>query len=64
MDRSSLVKRISADFFIREINHYSEENERRNAVKLAKIFAADKSWAVAERGQFALKKLNNEILKK
>lgn len=51
VDRSSIVRRIAAEFLIREFNILGEES-----VKLAKLFASDKSLAVSERGKFALKR--------
>lgn len=51
-DKSSLVKRISAEVLIREIDNLGSV-----AKELALQFSKDKSRAVAERGIFALKKL-------
>jgi len=51
-DRSFVVRRVAAEFLIREISTLGEE-----ALQLAKHFASDKSSPVAERGRFALKKL-------
>jgi len=51
-DRSSIVRRISAEILIRELSNIGD---------IAKVFAdkfsSDKSSAVSERGRFALKKL-------
>jgi hypothetical protein len=51
-DRSPLVRRISAEFLIREL-----ENLGDTARELAEGFASEKSRAVSERGHFALKRL-------
>ena len=51
-DRSSAVRRVSAEILIREL-----ENLGVVATELAEKFAADTSVAVSERGRFALKKL-------
>ncbi|WP_461535272.1 hypothetical protein [Spongorhabdus nitratireducens] len=51
-DPSSLVRRIAAEFFIRELATLGED-----ATQLARQFAADASGPVAERGRFALKQL-------
>jgi len=50
-DRSSIVRRVAAEFLVREFNALGEES-----LQLAKHFASDKSPSVAERGRFALKK--------
>lgn len=52
IDRSSIVRRISAEFLIREISTIGDKS-----LELAKHFASDKSSPVAERGRFALKKI-------
>ncbi|MCU7841937.1 MAG: hypothetical protein KZQ82_07365 [Candidatus Thiodiazotropha sp. (ex Lucinoma annulata)] len=51
-DRSSVVRRISAEILIRELASLGSI-----ARDFAERFASDKSYAVAERGRFALKKL-------
>ena len=51
-DLSSVVRRVSAEFLIRELDVIGNESQQ-----LAKYFASDKSLPVAERGRFALKKL-------
>src|SRR5690606_19286139 len=51
-DHSSIVRRISAEILIRELNNIGPL-----ARKFAEKFAADKSHAVSERGDFALQKL-------
>ncbi|MBU2058191.1 MAG: hypothetical protein KJ556_17620 [Gammaproteobacteria bacterium] len=52
VDRSSIVRRVSAEFLIRELDQLRE-----SAREFAEKFASDKSNPVAERGLFALKKL-------
>lgn len=51
-DRSPIVRRVSAEFLIREL-----ENLGVVAREFAEKFASDRSEAVAERGRFAVKKL-------
>lgn len=51
-DRSSIVRRISAEFLIRE-----QETLGDSSREFAEKFASDKSNPVSERGRFALKKL-------
>lgn len=51
-DRSSIVRRISAEILIRELPNLGGSGR-----KYAEKFASDKSYAVSERGLFALKKL-------
>lgn len=51
-DPSSIVRRVAAEFLIRDIKSLGE-----NAYSLAERFAADKSSAVSERGAFALRQL-------
>ena len=51
-DPSSIVRRVAAEFLIRELNTLGNES-----FELASRFASDKSYAVAERGRFALAKL-------
>ncbi|MBT2788639.1 MULTISPECIES: hypothetical protein [unclassified Halomonas] len=53
-DRSSIVRRVSAEILIRELATMGSI-----AKELAEKFASDKSSPVAERGQFAIKKLKN-----
>lgn len=50
-DRSPIVRRVAAEFLIREFDALSEES-----LRLANLFASDKSPSVAERGRFALKR--------
>mgnify|MGYP003710955483 FL=1 len=52
-DRSSIVRRVSAEILIREFGNLGIE-----AREFAESFASDKSHAVSERGEFALKKLD------
>lgn len=52
IDRSSIVRRVAAEFLIRELQNIGEV-----AFELADLFARDKSSAVSERGNFALKRL-------
>ncbi|TQV69715.1 hypothetical protein FKG94_22670 [Exilibacterium tricleocarpae] len=52
-DRSSIVRRVSAEILIRELGNLGDV-----ARVLAEQFASDKSHPVSERGEFALKKLN------
>ncbi|OBT09617.1 hypothetical protein A9267_20555 [Shewanella sp. UCD-FRSSP16_17] len=51
-DRSSIVRRISAEILIRDLSNIGVI-----ARDYAEKFASDKSQAVSERGRFALKKL-------
>ncbi|WP_258955830.1 hypothetical protein [Shewanella woodyi] len=51
-DRSSIVRRVSAEILIRELDTLDGIGK-----ELADIFASDSSDAVSERGRFALKKL-------
>lgn len=51
-DRSPIVRRVSAEFLIQEL-----ENLGVVAREFAEKFASDRSEAVAERGRFAVKKL-------
>jgi hypothetical protein len=53
-DRSPFVRRIAAEFLIRELHLLGE-----NALPLAQRTASDVSPSVAERGNFALKQLKN-----
>jgi hypothetical protein len=52
-DRSSIVRRVSAEILIRELG-----NPGIKAREFAERFASDSSLAVSERGEFALKKLD------
>lgn len=52
VDRSSVVRRVAAEFLIREFTTLGKESSQ-----FAKLFASDKSPTVAERGRFVLKKL-------
>ncbi|QPB83509.1 hypothetical protein CWC22_011125 [Pseudoalteromonas rubra] len=52
-DRSSIVRRVSAEILIRELGNLGI-----NAKVFAERFASDSSHAVSERGEFALKKLD------
>lgn len=52
-DRSSIVRRVSAEFLIREL-----ENLGTVAREFAEKFASDTSEAVSERGRFAVKQLD------
>ena len=54
-DRSPMVRRVAAEFLIRELPSLGE-----NALPLAQRTASDTSPSVAERGHFALKQLNQE----
>jgi len=56
-DRSSLVRRVAAEFLIKELDSLGCESS-----SLAKQLSSDRSSAVAERGKFALKKLAGETL--
>lgn len=49
VDRSPMVRRIAGEMLIKELDSLGED-----AVKLAKILAADSSSSVAERGMYAL----------
>ncbi|MCM0147182.1 hypothetical protein KCN56_01190 [Photobacterium galatheae] len=51
-DRSSIVRRVSAEFLIKNLEMLGDE-----AKGLAEQFAADQSNPVSERGRFALKRL-------
>jgi hypothetical protein len=51
-DRSSIVRRVSAEFLIRELDVLGDDGR-----KFAENFASDKSKPVSERGRFAMKKL-------
>lgn len=52
-DSSSIVRRVSAEIVIRELDLLG-----RNARDLAEKFVSDKSLAVSERGRFAIKRLD------
>ncbi len=53
VDRSSVVRRVSAEFLIRELETLGDSSK-----DFAEKFASDKSNPVSERGRFALKKLD------
>jgi hypothetical protein len=53
-DRSPVVRRVGAEFLIRELASLGE-----NALPLAQRAACDTSPSVAERGNFALRQLND-----
>jgi hypothetical protein len=52
-DSSAMVRRVAAEFLIRELASLGE-----HALPLAQQAAADVSPSVAERGNFALKQLS------
>lgn len=52
-DSSSIVRRVAADFLIRELDSLGDKSRY-----FANRFASDQSHPVAERGRFALKKLD------
>ena len=52
VDRSTFVRRVAAEFLIRDAETLGDQ-----AMRFAKLFAADSSRPVAERGQFVLKML-------
>ncbi|WP_237750925.1 hypothetical protein [Gallaecimonas xiamenensis] len=52
-DRSSIVRRVSAEILIRELDNLGSK-----ARVFAERFASDSSHSVSERGDFALKKLD------
>ena len=51
-DRSPIVRRVAAEFLIRELDSLGDDS-----LRLAHIFASDKSLSVAERGMFVLKRI-------
>jgi hypothetical protein len=53
-DPSSIVRRVAAEFLIKNLNQLGSE-----ATLFAEKFACDFSTPVAERGRFALKKISN-----
>jgi hypothetical protein len=55
IDRSPVVRRVAAEMLIRELGNLGKES-----IRLANLFASDASPSVAERGNFALKKLGAE----
>lgn len=57
VDRSPMVRRVAGELLIRELTSIGEES-----FTLARLLASDSSPSVAERGQFALKKLEAEEL--
>lgn len=56
-DASSIVRRVAAEFLIRELENMGDES-----LQFANKFCSDKSAAVAERGRFALKRLKEVAL--
>lgn len=52
-DSSSIVRRVTAEILIRELDNLGIE-----ARVFAERFASDNSHAVSERGEFALRKLD------
>lgn len=54
-DRSSIVRRVAAEFLIRELETLGEK-----ALPFAKLFSSDSSSAVSERGDFVLRKLKEK----
>ena len=56
-DNSSIVRRVAAEMLISNLEKSGEE-----ASMFAQKFASDRSKAVAERGQYALRKLAGETL--
>lgn len=56
-DRSPIVRRVAAEFLIREFDTLGEDS-----LRLANLFASDKSPSVAERGRFALKRFEERHL--
>ena len=56
-DRSAIVRRVAAEFLIREFDALGEES-----LRLANKFASDKSPSVAERGRFAVKRFEESHL--
>lgn len=58
VDRSPIVRQVSAEFLIRNIESLGIQ-----ARIFAEKFAADKSSNVAEQGKFVLRKLNEKALK-
>lgn len=52
VDRSSIVRRVAAEFLIQKSDALGKDS-----LRLAKLFASDKSSAVSQRGKFALKRL-------
>ena len=52
IDRSPIVRRVAAEMLIRELENLGDESFR-----LANLLASDASPSVAERGNFALKKI-------
>lgn len=55
-DPSSIVRRVAAEFLIKNLRNLDED-----ATHYANSFASDKSRAVFERGEFALKMLKESI---
>lgn len=52
VDRSAIVRRVAGDMLIQQLTSIGDE-----ALKMAKLLASDSYPSVAERGKFALKKL-------
>lgn len=52
-DKSTAVRKVAAELFISKLNEYGDEAE-----SLAKMFVQDSCQAVAERGRFAERKIN------
>lgn len=52
IDRSPVVRRVAAEMLIRELETLGDES-----LRLANLFSSDESPSVAERGDFALKRL-------
>lgn len=58
-DRSPVVRRVAAEMLIQKLENLGDESFR-----LANLFASDASPSVAERGNFALKKIYEEGMNK
>ena len=56
-DRSSIVRSVSAEFLIINLDRLKQDEVKFFAEK----FALDKSNAVSKRGQFVIKKLNEKV---
>ncbi|CAA0117951.1 Uncharacterised protein [BD1-7 clade bacterium] len=56
LDRSSIVRRVAAEYLIREYRSIGEIG-----LTLAKLLAKDSSSSVAESGSFVLKKLTEQV---
>ncbi|VAW60726.1 hypothetical protein MNBD_GAMMA10-1455 [hydrothermal vent metagenome] len=55
-DRSAMVRRVAGELLIRELKVIGVE-----AIKLAELLASDSSASVAERGKFALNRLESSL---